>query len=497
MWMPVEADTKGAVSRMNKTDWYNCGARIGDLVQSAIERNDFKQLNEAITDTINATVDAVQESIVHTNAQKKSGRYANGAYRVNGNAYDEAKAKAEVSDIFESIRRSAVGERQKQSSSDNKSLRGVFSMVAGYGMAILSGLAALFMLFLNWLTGISLFGISVWFFLILAAVFAVVGAKGGGYRSRMKQLERYMKIMDGRDVVTLEELASGTGKSVKEVSKDLKAMIQDGMFASEAYLDPQNTTLMTSRKAYQQYVDTMKAYEQRKAQRLKEERTGKTKKEQEQTRQKAEKDLQGYSGEIRQILQDGRDFISHIHECNEKIPGKEMTDKLDTLEQVVTRIFEQVAKEPDSAPDLHRMMSYYLPTTRKLVDAYVELGASSLGGANIQKTRTEIERSLDTVNQAFETFLDSFYEDTAWDISSDISAMTTMMARDGLTGGDFSRVRKVGQDINKANEQAASAVGSDSVTLESAQTFAGAAAGLAAASGSAGAAAAAVMEEEQ
>ena len=36
-------------------------------------------------------------------------------------------------------------------------------------------------------------------------------------------------------------------------------------------------------------------------------------------------------------------------------------------------------------------------------------------------------------NDAFEKLLDSLFEDVAWDISSDISVMKTMMAQDGLT----------------------------------------------------------------
>ena len=54
-------------------------------------------------------------------------------------------------------------------------------------------------------------------------------------------------------------------------------------------------------------------------------------------------------------------------------------------------------------------------------------------------TKKEIEKALDTINTAFENFLDSFYEEKAWDISSDISVLNTMLAQEGLTGTDFGR----------------------------------------------------------
>ena len=48
--------------------------------------------------------------------------------------------------------------------------------------------------------------------------------------------------------------------------------------------------------------------------------------------------------------------------------------------------------------------------------------------------RREIREALGTINEAFDRLLDSLFQDMAWDISSDISVMKTMMAQDGLTG---------------------------------------------------------------
>ena len=48
---------------------------------------------------------------------------------------------------------------------------------------------------------------------------------------------------------------------------------------------------------------------------------------------------------------------------------------------------------------------------------------------------------MDTLNIAFEKLLDSLFADRAWDISSDISVLHTVLAQEGLTGGDFSADR--------------------------------------------------------
>ena len=52
---------------------------------------------------------------------------------------------------------------------------------------------------------------------------------------------------------------------------------------------------------------------------------------------------------------------------------------------------------------------------------------------NIISTRTEIENTLDTINDAFEQLLDDLFQTQAWDISSDISVLQTMFAQEGLT----------------------------------------------------------------
>ena len=111
--------------------------------------------------------------------------------------------------------------------------------------------------------------------------------------------------------------------------------------------------------------------------------------------------------------------------------------QLARLEVTLMRIVGQIRKDPSCAPNLRRLMVYYLPTTMKLLDAYGELDREPMEGGNITSTKREIREAMGTVNEAFENLLDSLFQDMAWDISSDISVMKTMMAQDGLTGDGF------------------------------------------------------------
>ena len=49
----------------------------------------------------------------------------------------------------------------------------------------------------------------------------------------------------------------------------------------------------------------------------------------------------------------------------------------------------------------------------------------------------EIENTLDTITRAFEQLLDDLFMDTAFDISSDISVLETMLAREEYKEKDF------------------------------------------------------------
>ena len=77
-------------------------------------------------------------------------------------------------------------------------------------------------------------------------------------------------------------------------------------------------------------------------------------------------------------------------------------------------------------------MSYYLPTTLKLVERYREFAEQPVQGENIATAKREIEDMLDDINGAFEKMFDKLFEEDALDVSTDISVLSTMLAQEGL-----------------------------------------------------------------
>ena len=84
-----------------------------------------------------------------------------------------------------------------------------------------------------------------------------------------------------------------------------------------------------------------------------------------------------------------------------------------------------------------QFMNYYLPTTIKLLEQYVQLQNVGMKGENIENGMRQIEDLLDKVIVAFQKQLDSLFERDVIDITADIQVMEQMMAGQGLTESDF------------------------------------------------------------
>ena len=196
-------------------------------------------------------------------------------------------------------------------------------------------------------------------------------------------------------------------------------MIQKRWFL-QGHLDKQKTCLIATDQMYRQYqqLEQQKMLaEQAEAEKAQEPKTA------------SEKTL---SPEVQKVIDQGDVYVRKIRKCNDDIPGVEISEKIYRIEMLVDKIFDRVEQNPKNISDIRKLMEYYLPTTVKLLEAYAEMDAQPVGGENIQSAKKEIEDTLDTLNVAFEKLLDDMFQEIAWDVSSDISVLNTMLAQEGL-----------------------------------------------------------------
>ena len=241
---------------------------------------------------------------------------------------------------------------------------------------------------------------------------ALVGVKGTTLFSKIKRFQTYVRALSGKSYVNIAVLSKAIHKNKEFVVKDIAQMIDDNWFI-EGHLDHNDESLMVTDDAYNEYL-----------------RTVQLKKEQQEKQDLFEKTT---PPEVREVLETGAAYIKEIRRCNDAIPGEEISNKIDKIELVVRKIFKRVEQHPENVNDLRKFMKYYLPTTIKLLRAYEELDQQEVQGENMINSKKEIEKTLDTLNIAFEKLLDDLFQETAWDVSSDISVLESMLAQEGLT----------------------------------------------------------------
>ncbi len=142
--------------------------------------------------------------------------------------------------------------------------------------------------------------------------------------------------------------------------------------------------------------------------------------------------------EVQKLLQERERALSEMRRLNDSIKDEKISAQIDHLEEVTGKIIDQVVAQPKKRSQIRRFLDYYLPTTLKLLNAYDRMAAAGVDGENISVTKEKIEDMMDTIVKAFDKQLDGLFGEEALDVSTDITVMENLLAREGLAGGQIS-----------------------------------------------------------
>ena len=249
-----------------------------------------------------------------------------------------------------------------------------------------------------------------WFLIAMSAFFFLGGFATFLSRNvvarRYSRFKNYFAFIGERGVVPLFELAQVAGVSVKAANRDLHMMINNGYLADGVYIDNELECLVLSPLE---------------AQRLRMEIKGMA------------ADSSPVSPIADDTMQDSySNVLAEFYEVNSFIVDEEISEKVSHLAGVTAKIFKIVDETPEKKSQLKRFMSYYLPTTMKLVRSYVTLEKQGIRGENIAGAKKNIGNILDTLSTGFEQQLDMLFRADALDIAADISVPENLMQQDGL-----------------------------------------------------------------
>ena len=136
--------------------------------------------------------------------------------------------------------------------------------------------------------------------------------------------------------------------------------------------------------------------------------------------------------EVDKVIEEGEGYLKKLRAANDAIPDESMSEDIERMEKASAGIFQYIAEHPAKAPQIRKFMSYYLPTTLKLLNSYQRLAAQKVKGETITSTMFNIAGMMHTVADAFEKQLDSLFSDEAMDISADITVFETLLKQEGF-----------------------------------------------------------------
>lgn len=220
--------------------------------------------------------------------------------------------------------------------------------------------------------------------------------KGG----KLKRWRSYLAMIGRNSSISISSLATAANQSPQRVREELEDMLDEGVFPA-GFLDYGGDRLILSSEGIQDSAPAPK-------------------REEKQESKQAEENA----------------ILEEIRAVNDAVANEKLSAQIDRIGVITAKILDYQKQHPEKSPQLHSFLSYYLPTTLKILRAYGQLEAQEVSGQNIDTAMTRIEGMMDKVVEGFEKQLDQLFQSASLDITTDVEVLERMLAKDGLSNGE-------------------------------------------------------------
>ena len=234
-------------------------------------------------------------------------------------------------------------------------------------------------------------------------LFVCSGIAGGaclwaGWRKKrkIKLWRNYLAMIGRRSSISISSLASASNQTAQKVREDLEDMLDEGVFPS-GFLDYGGDMLILSGDGLKDSAPAP-------------------------TRVAPETEHEKENA-----------ILDEIRLVNDAVKNEKLSAQIDRIGVITAKILDYQKQHPEKSPQLHSFLSYYLPTTLKILRAYGQLESQQVSGENIDTAMSRIEGMMDKVVEGFEKQLDQLFQGDAMDIATDVEVLERMLAKDGLS----------------------------------------------------------------
>ena len=153
------------------------------------------------------------------------------------------------------------------------------------------------------------------------------------------------------------------------------------------------------------------------------------------------------------VILKGQEMLNTIREENVVITDETLSAQMDTLYDKCQQILRTVSSEPAKAPQVRKFMSYYLPTTLKVLANYRTMQERGVSYYEMSQARESAVRCMDMVLTACQKQIDALHKENMLDISTDIAVMEQMLKRDGYVDNEILANQRLGNARTAAAAQ--------------------------------------------
>ncbi len=255
------------------------------------------------------------------------------------------------------------------------------------------------------------------FILGFIGMWFLFGSACAFFKSRtLRRIALYESVLGGRSFCSMRELSDAAGKSPAAVRRDLHKLISMGKY-EDVYLAPDGSRLFSNEMAYRLYLTHRAEAEEPRPKEPKPEET----------------EPAAEAAPPAGVLEECRAFLSELREQQRLVTDAAVLEQTHRIEAQTVRVVAWLERHPEGEGQIRRFVSYYMPTTLKLVRTYNEVSPQADSSTVAASIQTDICGILSTINTAFQSLQNNLLKDTAMDVSAEISALETVLAQEGLT----------------------------------------------------------------